>query len=149
MDEIKETREHLWGSISNKIDKIEVEADRIGYPAIIDMVADTLNDSTTGPLDLFLTLYQFTFRLLYRLKSLDRPEPFNQISKATRLENHKDVQYYQVKNYDYKMFKWAVKKGYTQYLTNNWLLVPETGLSPSEKRKFDQQLDKNKNEGNN
>lgn len=140
MDEIKETREHLWGSISNKIDKIETEADRLNWDQIIDMVADAFNDPAPDPLDLFLTLYQFTFRLLYRLKSMDKPEPFNQISKTTRLENHQDTTYYQVKNYDYRMFKWALNRNYTQYLTNDWFLVPETSLSPSEKRKFENKL---------
>ena len=141
MDEIKETREHLWGSISNKIDKIETEADRLNWGAIIDMVADAFQDGTNmESLDLFVALYQFTFRLLYRLKSMDQPEPFNQISKTTRLENHQDTTYYQVKNYDYKMFKWALKRGYVQYLTNNWFLVPEASLSPSEKRKFENKI---------
>ena len=144
MDEIKETREHLWGSISNKIDKIETESDRLNWDQIIDMVADAFQDGTTlDPLDLFITLYQFTFRLLYRLKSMDKPEPFNQVSKTTRLENHQDITYYQVKNYDYKMFKWALKRNYTQHLTNNWFLIPENDLSPSEKRKFEKQLTTN------
>ena len=140
MDEIKETREHLWGSISNKIDKIETEADRLNWDAIIDMVADAFSDPVPDPLDLFLILYQFTFRLLYRLKSMDKPEPFNQVSKTTRLENHQDTTYYQVKNYDYKMFKWCISRHYTQHLTNDWFLVPEASLSPSEKRKFENKL---------
>lgn len=141
MDDIKETREHLWGSVSNKIDNIETEADRLNWDAIIDMVADAFQDgSNMEPLDLFLTLYQFTFRLLYRMKSMDQPGPFNQISKTTRLENHQDATYYQVKNYDYKMFKWALKRGYTQYLTNDWFLIPETSLPQSEKRKFENKI---------
>lgn len=140
-DEIKETREHLWGSISNRIDKIEVEADRLEWGAIINMVADAFQDGANlDPLDLFLILYQFTFRLYYRLKVLDSPEPFNQISKTTRLENHQEIPYYQVKNYDYKMFKWAIKKNYTNYLTNLWFLVPISELTPAEKHKFEKQL---------
>ena len=141
MDEIKETREHLWGSITNKMDKIETESDRLKWDAVIDIIVDAFQDGATlDPLDLFLVLYQFTFRLYYRLKSMDNPEPFNQVSKTTRLENHKDIPYYQVKNYDYKMFKWALKRNYIQYLTNNWFLIPETDLLPSEKRKFEKQL---------
>lgn len=140
-DEIKETREHLWGSISNKIEKIEEEADRIGWNAIVDIVASTFDDANEmEPLELFLYLYQFMFRLLYRLKAMDKPEPFNQISKTTRLENHNDREFYMVKNYDYKMFKWAIRKNFAYYMTNSWFLIPIDELSASEKHNFEKRL---------
>ena len=140
-DELKETREHLWGSISTKIDKIEDESDRLEWGAIIDMTADAFNDGAEmEPMDLFLTLYQFFFRLYHRLKAMDKPEPFNQISRTTRLENHEDKEFYMVKNYDYRMFKWALAKKFTWYMTNQWFLIPVDKLSPSEKHNFEKRI---------
>ena len=141
-DEIKETRDHLWGSISTKIDKIEEEADRLGWNAIIDMVADAFMDGNEmEPLELFLYLYQFMFRLLYRLKVMDKPEPFNQISLTTRLIDHQDKEFYMVKNFDYRMFKWAIRKNFAYYMTNSWFLIPISELSTSEKRNFEKRLE--------
>lgn len=141
-DEIKETREHLWGSISNKIDKIEEEADRIGWNSIIDMVADAFTDGNEmEPLELFLYLYQFMFRLLYRLKAMEKPEPFNQISTTTRLIDHEDKEFYMIKNFDYRMFKWAIRKNFAYYMTNLWFLVPIDELSASEKHNFEKRME--------
>lgn len=140
-EEIKETREHLWGSISRKMEQTEVEADRLHWDAIIDMVADAFNDSTEmEPMDLFLTLYQFMFRLYYRLKVMDKPEPFNQITLDTRLENHRDREFFMVRNFDYKMFKWALARKFTWYMTNSWFLIPIDELSASEKHNFEKHL---------
>lgn len=141
--EARENREHLWGSISTKMDKIGEEADRIGWDAVIDMIADAFDDGNNmEPMELFLTLYQFSFRLYYRLKAMDKPEPFNQISMTTRLEGHEDKEFFMVKNFDYKMFKWAVAKKFTYYMTNQWFLIPIDKLSPSEKHNFEKRLEK-------
>lgn len=142
-EEIKETREHLWGSISYKMDKIGDQADRLGWNAIIDMVADAFNDGAEmDAMELFQTLYQFMFRLYYRLEVMDKPEPFNQVSLTTRLENHEDREFFMVKNFDYKMFKWALAKKFTWYMTNSWFLIPIDALSPSEKHNFEKRLEK-------
>lgn len=141
-DEIKETREHLWGSISVKIDKVEEEADRLKWNEIIDMVADAFNDANElEPMALFLIMYQFMFRLLYRLKVMSSPEPFNQVSRTTRLENHEDKEFYMVKNYDYRMFKWAIRKNFAEHMTNSWFLIPISELSASERRNFEKRLE--------
>lgn len=140
-DEIQETKMHLWGSISNKMDKIGDEADRIGWDAVIDMVAEAYDDgSRMDPLQLFLILYQFMFRLYYRLRAMDKPMPFNEVSKTTRLENHEDREFYMVMNFDYKMFKWALAKKFTYYMTNQWFLIPIDELSASEKHNFEKRL---------
>ena len=140
-DEIQETREHLWGSISNKMDKIGDEADRLEWGAVINMVADAFNDgSEMEAMELFLTLYQFMFRLYYRLKAMTASEAFNQVSKVNRLENHDERDYFMIKNYDYKMFKWAIKRKYTEYMTNGWFLIPVDDLSPAEKHNFEKRM---------
>ena len=71
---------------------------------------------------------------------MDRPMPFNEIRKTTRLENHNDREFYMVMNYDYKMFKWALAKKFTWYMTNQWLLIPIDQLSPSEKHNFEKRV---------
>ena len=72
---------------------------------------------------------------------MDKPEPFNQISLTTRLENHNDREFYMIKNYDYKMFKWAMQKKFAEYMTNSWFLVPMDQLSASEKHNFEKHLE--------
>lgn len=144
-EEIKENKEQLWGSITGKIDRIENEADRLHWGEVINMVVGIFDEADEmEPLELFLSFYQFLFRLYYRLKAMNEPEPFNQISRTTKLENHDDREYYMVKNYDYKMFKWATRKGYADSMTNGWFLVPVDKLSAAEKHNFERKLNEGK-----
>lgn len=146
-DEKQINGELMWGSIASHVNAIEEEADRLEWPVIIDMVADAFCDGEKekNPMDLFLNLYQYTFRLLYRLKALSKPGDLNKISKTDWLIDHDKVPVYMVSDYDYKMFKWARSKKLTEYMTNQWFIVPESSLSASEKHKFDKQLEEQKN----
>ena len=92
-------------------------------------------------LGFFLYLYQLMFRLLYRLKAMEKPEPFNQISTTTRFVDHEDKEFYMIKNFDYRMFKWAIRKNFAYYMTNSWFLVPIDELSASEKHNFEKRME--------
>ena len=139
MDEETAGRELIWGSVTRLMDKISDEEDRIKWPELIDMVAETFTEESTNKdnMDLFFNLYQFLMRVYYRVRAMDKPEPFNVVSKTTRVEDHEDIPMFMVKNYDYKMFKWAKNKGFNQYLANGWFLVKAKDLTPSEFKNFE------------
>ena len=142
MDDETASRELLWGSVTRLMDKISDEEDRLQWPELIDMIVDTYSEESTNKdgMDIFFSLYQFLMRVYYRIKTMDKPEPFNEVSKTTRLENHEEVPMFMVKNYDYKMFKWAKNKGFTEYMTTDWFLVRVRDLSPSERKGFENKV---------
>lgn len=142
MDDETASRELLWGSVTRLMDKIGDEEDRLQWPELIDMVVDTYSEEGNNKdgMDIFFNLYQFLMRVYYRIKAMDKPEPFNEVSKTTRVENHEEVPMFMVKNYDYKMFKWAKSKGFNEYMTNGWFLVRVQDLSPSERKGFESKV---------
>lgn len=140
-DEKSISQELLWGSITVKLNQISDEADRLEWDDAIEMIASAFCDSQNmQPMDLFLNLYQFAFRFYFRAKEMSEKQPFNMISKTTRLENHEDRKFFMVSNYDYKMFKWAKERGFDYYMTNGWFLVPEDKLSVSEAHNFEKRI---------
>lgn len=142
-NEVREDGEMLWGCISDRIDKICKESERLNWDEIEDMISEALEvEDGAVSSDLFFRLYQFLFRLHYRLKSMTSPEPFNKIYTTTRLENHQYATFYQINNYDYKMFRWARSKGFNDYTTNFYLLIPKDSLTEQEQQQFEQKLDK-------
>lgn len=142
MDDETAARELLWGSVTRLMDKIGDEEDRLHWPELIDVVVDTYSEEGNNKdgMDIFFSLYQFLMRVYYRIKAMDEPEPFNIVSKTTRIENHEKISMYMVRNYDYKMFKWAKNKGFIQYMTNGWFLVRVQDLSPSERKGFEDKV---------
>lgn len=142
MDDETASRELLWGSVTRLMDKIGDEEDRIQWPELIDMIVDTYSEEGNNKdgMDIFFSLYQFLMRVYYRVRAMDKPKPFNEVSKTTRVENHEEVPMFMVKNYDYKMFKWAKNKGFIEYMTNGWFLVRVRDLSPSERKGFESKV---------
>lgn len=140
-DERKLSQELMWGSITNRLNLISDEADRLNWDDAIEMIASAFCDSQNmEPIDLFLNLYQFSFRFYFRIKGMGEKAEFNQISRTTRLEDHEDKEYFMVSNYDYNMFKWAKSKGFDNTMTNGWFLVPKDKLSVSEVHNFEKRI---------
>lgn len=125
-----------WGCITNLMDKISDIEDKIdgGWPELIEMVADAIDeDSRANPTDLFFDLYQFLFRLYYRLKTNPVVREFNQVSKVNILE--KEV--YRVTNYNYQNFKWAKKNGFADTITNDFIDIDPNKLDNKTKEAFE------------
>ena len=120
-----------WGCITNLTNKISDIEDRIegGWPELIDMVADVIaeegenKDSTKA----FFSLYQFMFRLYYRLKANSERRPFNRIRE--------DENAFYVGNYDYKFFQWAQANGFGKYIGTE-ITVPKDMLTDKQMRAF-------------
>lgn len=142
MEEIKgmHSLEIEWGCITNLMDRISLLEEEIdgGWMELIEMIADavTMESTNQDPSSVFFSLYQFMWRLYYRVKANPTKRPFNQISKTTILE--KEV--YRVTNYNYEHFKWAMKLGVSGTVTNDYIDIPATKLTDKQRRAFDRRI---------
>lgn len=129
MEEIKAMHELSleWGCITNLMDKIvDIEASLDGgWDELIDMVADAVTEEggKKDPEGAFFRLYSFLWRLYFRLRNGQQKEPFNKYSLDEKNEK------FMVENYDYKTFCWAINKGFTDGISNNYLYIPLKSLS--------------------
>lgn len=138
MEEIKalHTLNIEWGCITNLMDKISNIEDSIdgGWPELIEMVVDAVDEESwakTSPAELFLGLYQFLYRLYYRLKINPTVREFNIVTKETILG--KEV--YRVTNYNYKHYKFAKKSG-SDKITNDFIDFDADTLEPGIRKAF-------------
>lgn len=142
MEEIKDlhTTSLEWGCVCNLIDKISnIEEEIEGHwDELLNMVADMVTEESTkkDPAEVFFDVYQYCFRLYYRLRANPEKRPFNQISKA--IITGKEV--YRVTNYDYKTFKWAMANGFVATISNDYIDLPADKLSDNQRRAFDRRL---------
>ena len=125
-----------WGCITNLIDKIGDMEDKIegGWPELIDMVVDAMSEegeAKRDPADLFFDLYQYLFRLYYRLKMNPVKRPFNIIRKSETEEA------FILTNYDYTTFKWVKAIGCGDRISNDYVIIPTNKLSDKQRRAFE------------
>lgn len=144
MEEINDihTKSLEWGCVANLIDKIgEIENKMDGYwDELINMVADMIteegNEEDTAKI--FFNIYQYCFRLYYRLRANPTKRAFNQISKTTVAG--KDI--YRITNYDYKTFKWANEGGFGMTISNDYIDLPTEKLTINQQRAFERRCTK-------
>lgn len=129
-----------WGCITKMIDRISSIEETIegGWDELLNMIADMVeeNSQEKDAAKVFFYIYQFIFRLYYRLKRNPEKRAFNQISKITI--TGKEV--YRITNYDYKTFKWAKENGLVMELSNDCLDLPEDKLTINQRRAFDRRI---------
>lgn len=146
MEEINElhTRSLEWGCICNLIDKIGDIEDKMDghWDELLDMVADIIDQEgrEKNPEIVFFYLYEFFFRLYYRLRSNPTKRAFNQISKT----NISGKEVYRVTNYDYKTFKWAKSGGLMDGVSNDYMDLPSDKLTTNQRRAFERRIGDNK-----
>ena len=142
MKEIEElhTRDLEWGCVCNLIDKIgEIEESIDGHwDELCDMIADMVSEESVEQdiVKIFFDIYQFCFRLYYRLRTNPTKRSFNQISKTTIAG--KEV--YRITNYDYKTFKWAKSGGFIEGISNDCIDLPSDKLTTNQRRAFDRRI---------
>lgn len=134
-----------WGCITNLMDKISNIEDKIegGWPELVDMVADAVSEEgekKTDSADLFFNLYQFLWRLYYRLKNNSEKRPFNVVRRTgtacTDGNGYYDPWFY-IYNYDYPTFKWLKSIGCGDRISNEYAIVPEDKLTDKQRRAFE------------
>ena len=126
-----------WGCITNLMNKISDIEGKIegGWSELIEMVADAMSKEgeNKDPASAFFNLYQYMFRLYYRLKSNPTKRDFNVITKTTI--NSKEV--FRVTNYSYEHFLWAKAHGFTGAMSNDFIDIPVEELIDKERRVFE------------
>ena len=144
MEEINElhTRSLEWGCVCNLIDKIgDIEENIDGHwDELLNMVADviTVESSIKNPETIFFNLYEFFFRLYYRLRSNPVKRDFNQVDKLEIAGK----EFYRITNYDYKTFKWARTGGFLEWVNNDYIDLPADKLTTNQRRAFDRRCTK-------
>lgn len=146
MEEIDEvhTRSLEWGCVCNLIDKIsDIEEKMDGHwDELCDMIADTIDQEgrEKNPEVIFFDVYEFFFRLYYRLRSNPTKRDFNQVDKI----NVAGKEVYRITNYDYKTFKWAKSGGFIEGVSNDYMDLPADKLTTNQRRALDRRIGDNK-----
>ena len=126
-----------WYHICALVEKISTEEEILGgWPELINMIGEVFGKmgGEKDPRTLFFNVYEFFFRLLYRVKAFDKPESFNRVTERDDM--------FLVNNYDHKMFLWAIEHGLRDTITNGWIEVPKSKLTPAETRNFSRRAKK-------
>ena len=120
-----------WGCITNLMNKISDIEDKIegGWPELVDMIADAVTEEgeKKDPVSAFFDLYQFLWRLYYRLKTNPEKRPFNQYYKG-------EDGVYWIENYNYTALKWAIGQGFTQEIDNNAIKIRGDKLTDKQRQ---------------
>ena len=130
-----------WGCITNLMDKISNIEGKIegGWPQLVDMVADAMTEEgeNKDPASAFFSLYQYMWRLYYRVKNNPVKRPFNQYRKD---EGGK----YWITNYTYATFKWARAQGFMGEIDNDNIKIPADKLDDKQRRALDRRCKETK-----
>ena len=130
-----------WGCITNLMDKISNIEETIegGWSQLIDMVADAMTEEgeNKDPESVFFNLYQYLWRLYYRLKNNPVKRPFNQYSKDGEGK-------YWITNYTYATFKWAREQKFMYEIDNDNIKIPADKLDDKQRRALDRRVKETK-----
>lgn len=142
MEEINELHSTSleWGVVTNLIDRIGAIEEKMDghWDGLINMVADIIAEEgqCKDPAAIFFDVYQYVFRLYYRLRENPTKRKFNQVDKITVAG--KEV--YRITNYDYKTFKWAKQEGFLEGVSNDYIDLPAEKLTTNQRRGFDRRI---------
>lgn len=145
MEEINQMHESNieWGCIVNLANKIGDMEDNIdgGWMELVDMIADAIDEEhckkTRGE-ELFFNLYNFLWRLYYRLKTNPKKRRFNIVSKVTV----EDEDVYRIQNYDYQLYKWVRANNFDKTISNDYIDIRSDSLSDKQQRYFERRCNK-------
>ena len=128
-----------WGTASTLLAKASDLAEQMGRDDIFNMLSDSFDLMETAKGDeIFFNVFQFCYRVYYRMKVLDKDMPINRVT----LEHRGTDDVYVVSNYDYKMFLWAKSKGFGDTINNLQFTVLPSSLTPAELSRFQKQAQK-------
>lgn len=126
-----------WGCVTNLMDKICTIEEKIdgGWEELATMVVDAVQEEmmNTDQSEIFFNLYQFFFRLYYRLRANSEVRPFNKVTK-TKINGEEA---YMIQNYDYATYKWVKAIGCGEHISNDYAYVPTLKLNDKQRRAFD------------
>lgn len=138
-----------WGCITNLMDKISTIEENIegGWPELTNMVVDAMSEegeAKRSQADLFFDLYQFLFRLYYRLKANSEKRPFNVVKRSGTACADGNVYYdpeFIIYNYDYTTFKWIKSIGCGDLISNDTIIIPVDKLTDKQRQALERKAE--------
>lgn len=133
--------------LMNKIcDKCEVMTD--GWDDLINYLTEIDDTQFEEERDFYYYYYKFLRNIYWRIHDWKESQEFNQVSKKGVYANHngkvKTVDGFSIWNYDYKMYIWAINRGFTYGMNPSMIDVPADELTPAELRRFEQKCEERK-----
>lgn len=129
-----------WECLANWLDKIDREAERIGWEELRDRACEAYDAcDKLSEEEIFFGPFRYLWRLYERVSKLDEPEEFG----VVRVEEGYDGRYVVFQNYTYKQFMWANKNKFIERIDNRCISVLESEMPKGMMDKF---LERSKNE---
>lgn len=133
----------LLGECAFVADKIfdKCESMEGGWDDLLNMIASIDDFSLKTEQDLYNYHYKFLQNVYWRIHSWDVAQEFDRVFDkevyAERDGKLRHVEGYSIWNYSYKVFKWAVQRGFTYGMGTQMLDVPKDILTEPEIKRFE------------
>lgn len=133
-----------WGCLMNLMDKIGNIEDNIegGWIELADMVAEAMdrewNEHKEDTEAMFFLLYEFLWRLYYRLKTNPSKRKFNIVREHTISNGEEGFAIY---NYNYDTYRWARDGGLLDTISNDFIYVPSDKLTPKQRKTMEKRCE--------
>lgn len=133
-----------WGTVASLLSDAADLALQKDRDDIFNMISESFDEfeKIDDPAELFMTAFQFAFRVYHRMRIIDKDMPLNRVVLQERIEPKVGgIDVYLISNYDYKTFIWARKRGFGDRIDNNNIVVPAEQLTPAERARFDKKIE--------
>lgn len=126
-----------WDELMGKLGEAAKRYEDRGDSYMSDMLVEAVPLMEAEPDAPTRNAFIFANRINYR--SLVE-NSFCEINKVWYTES---VDSFFIANYDYKMFSWAIKRGFGEYIDNLCIRLPKTGLSEKEIKRLEDRIKQN------
>lgn len=134
----------LYGECAYLLNKIfdKTETMEDGWDELINMLASIDDTQFKTEQELYNKLYKFARNVYWRIRTWKEPQKFDQfrIAKSIAVVIDNKVKYedgFTIWNYSYKIFLWALDKGYVPYMSTQMIQIPRSMLSEAEIKRFE------------
>lgn len=133
-----------WETLCSVINKLDEEIVRLKWPQLeteVGIALSTIGSGASG--EQLFWVHQYLMRLLWRVRSLKEPQAFNKVRHGDRIVDHHEVPCYEITNYTFKAFRYAISKGQQDYVSNTVLSIPIATIEPEKRRAFEKSVQEN------
>lgn len=139
----------LYGECAYLLDKILDKCESMdgGWDELINYLA-AIDDRFDTEKDFYYKYYKFIRQVYWRIKPWNEKQPFNQVQRKEVPIKHDGklvhVDGFSIWNYDYKMYMWAINRGFTYGMNPSMIDVAAEELTPAELKRFEKKAEENK-----
>lgn len=140
----------LYGECAYLLDRVFDKCESMdgGWDELLNHLA-AIDDKFDTEKDFYYKYYKFIRQVYWRIRPWHEKQPFNQVQKKEVLVKRDGklmhVDGFSIWNYDYKMYMWAVNRGFTYGMSPSMIDVSEEELTPAEIKRFEKKCEENKN----